>query len=253
MLIDLNSDIGESYGAFKVGQDEAIIPYVTSVNIACGYHAGDHAVMAKTVQLAAANGVAIGAHPGYPDLQGFGRRFIPMKNEEIYQAVIYQLGALQAMCKAYGTDMKHVKPHGALYNVAAVNTSVAQAIVDATFDVNPQLILYGLSGSELVKVGERSGLRVAHEVFADRTYQKNGTLTPRTDLNALIHNPEVAANRIIQLVKTGTILCHTGEEIQLKADTICVHGDHVEALLFVKKLHERLQAEGMTLKEVGAH
>ncbi|KMK77441.1 LamB/YcsF family protein [Alkalihalobacillus pseudalcaliphilus] len=250
MHIDLNCDLGESYGAFSIGQDEEIIPYVTSVNIACGFHAGDPSVMAKTIQRAQKYGTAIGAHPGYQDLQGFGRRFIPMEKDELFHMLVYQIGALQGLCLAYGATLRHVKPHGALYNVAAVQPDIAETIAQAVRVVNPALILYGLSGSELVRAGERAGLKVAHEVFADRSYQRNGTLTPRTEADAIITDKHLAIERVLQFINEGTTMSLTGESIPMKADTVCIHGDHPQALPFVMDLHERLKREGIMTRSL---
>ncbi|WP_153017212.1 LamB/YcsF family protein [Alkalihalobacillus trypoxylicola] len=253
MFIDLNCDLGEGYGPYKIGRDEEIIPLVSSVNIACGYHAGDHSVMAKTIKMAKKHQVSIGAHPGYPDLQGFGRRFIPMKSEEIFDMLVYQIGAISSMCKAYGTSLEHVKPHGALYNLASVNPSVAEAIVQAIKAVDHSLILFGLSGSVLSKIGEEHGLCVAHEVFADRTYQNNGMLTPREQKNAVITDVEMASKRIKELISNGEMPTVSGKKIPLKVDTICVHGDEDKAFIFLKKLRSQLVSQGIDVRKVGEH
>nr|WP_088104266.1 5-oxoprolinase subunit PxpA [Halalkalibacter urbisdiaboli] len=251
MRVDLNSDVGESYGAFQVGEDALVFDAITSANIACGYHAGDHNVMAKTVKLAKEKGVAVGAHPGYLDLQGFGRRFIQMSPEDIYHLVLYQLGALSGFCRIAGVKMKHVKPHGALYNVAAKERTVAAAIAEAVADFDRELLLFGLSGSELVKAGESVGLQVAHEVFADRTYQQDGTLTPRTEANAIISDREQALQQVLMMVKEGKVAATDGTLVPIKADTICVHGDEPQALAFVNMLKEKLQQEGIEIKAAG--
>lgn len=250
--IDLNCDLGESFGAYTLGEDEQVLNYITSANIACGYHAGDPHVMFRTVGLAKAKGVAIGAHPGFPDLLGFGRREIPMKPEEIYHLVLYQLGALAAIARAHNTKLNHVKPHGALYNMACRDQDVANAIAQAVAHFDENLTLFALSGSILAKVGRQWGLKVAQEVFADRTYQPDGTLTPRTQPNALIHDEHEAARRIIQMIKEGKTEATDGSTITVTADTICVHGDSPKALSFVRQLHKRLTEEGILIKRVGS-
>ncbi|WP_100405443.1 LamB/YcsF family protein [Bacillus solitudinis] len=251
MRIDLNCDVGESFGAYKIGEDELVFGNITSANIACGYHAGDHNVMAKTVKIALENGVAIGAHPGFADLQGFGRRYMQTSLDDIYHSVLYQIGALHGICVAHGTKINHVKPHGALYNAAAKDRGIGDAIAKAVSDIDQNLILYGLAGSELVSAGERFGLRVANEVFADRTYQADGTLTSRTCPNALISDPEEAMQQVLLMVKEGKVRAVDGTILSLKADTICVHGDEERALTFVKVLRERLLSEKVQLKAIG--
>jgi len=198
-FVDLNCDLGESYGAYKLGNDEAILPFVTSANIACGFHAGDPAVMKKTVRLALQHQVAIGAHPGLPDLVGFGRREMAVSPEEAFDMTLYQIGALAAFVQAEGGAMHHVKPHGALYNMAAVTPALAEAIAEAVYRVNPELVLYGLAGSALIKAGQKLGLRTANEVFADRTYQPDGTLTSRRLPNALLSDPQEAIRQVVRV------------------------------------------------------
>lgn len=249
--VDLNCDLGESFGAYKLGLDEEILPFVTSANIACGFHAGDPAVMRKTVALALKNNVAIGAHPGLPDLVGFGRRQMEISHQEAYDMVVYQLGALQAFVKAEGAVLQHVKPHGALYNMAAKSTALAAAIVEAVYKVDPGLILFGLSGSELVAAGEKIGLKVAHEVFADRTYQLDGSLTPRKQQDALITNDEEAVQQVIRMVKEGRVASRQGTDVAVKADTVCIHGDGVHALAFAQKIREALLDSGIAVKAIG--
>ncbi|MFC0560250.1 5-oxoprolinase subunit PxpA [Halalkalibacter alkalisediminis] len=248
--VDLNCDLGESFGTFVVGQDKLILEHITSANIACGYHAGDHNVMSKTVKMAKEKGVSIGAHPGFPDLLGFGRRVIQTDPTDIYHFVVYQISALKGFCQIHDVDMNHVKPHGALYNVAAKDPLIAEAIAKAVYDTDRSLVLFGLSGSELIKAGSQIGLTVANEVFADRTYQPDGTLTPRTHNNALIHNIEEAVEQVLTMVKTSTVLAVDGSIIPLQADTICVHGDGPSALDFAKKLQEVLVKEGVKICEV---
>lgn len=240
--VDLNCDLGESFGNYKIGMDEEILPFVTSANIACGFHAGDPMVMHKTVKLAIKNEVSIGAHPGLPDLVGFGRRNMNISPEDAYDMVVYQVGALNAFVKAEGGKIQHVKPHGALYNMAAKNHMLSQAIAEAIYKVDSDLILFGLSGSELIKAGESAGLRTASEVFADRTYQEDGSLTPRNEENAVITNGEDAIKQVIKMVKEGTVLCQQGFDIPIKAETICLHGDGVHALAFAKEINKQLKA-----------
>lgn len=248
--VDLNCDLGESFGAYKMGLDEQILPYVTSANIACGFHGGDPGVMRKTVLLALKNGVAIGAHPGLPDLIGFGRRNMEITSQEAYDMVVYQIGALEGFVKAAGGTMQHVKPHGALYNMAAKKQDLAEAIAEAVYKVNPELILFGLSGSELVLAGERIGLKTAHEVFADRTYQADGSLTPRKQSDALITSQEHAVQQVIRMVKEGTVLSQQGEQVTIKADTVCLHGDGAHALEFARRIREFLTKSGVLVQAV---
>jgi 5-oxoprolinase (ATP-hydrolysing) subunit A len=247
--VDINSDLGESYGAFTVGNDKEVLKYISSANIACGYHAGDHNVMFETVSLAKEYGVQIGAHPGFPDLAGFGRREMNLSPREIYHLVIYQIGSLAAVCKVSEITLAHVKPHGALYNMAAKNPEIAKAIAGAVSDFNPGLVLYALAGSELVKAGEEKGLVVAEEVFADRTYQPDGTLTSRLKANALIHDTQVAIKRVVRMIKEGKVAAEDGTDLLIKADTICVHGDSPQALEFVTELRMALIQENISIRK----
>ncbi len=249
--VDLNCDLGESFGTYKIGRDEEILQYVTSANIACGFHGGDPSVMRKTVRLALANGVAIGAHPGLPDLIGFGRRNMTITSQEAYDMVVYQLGALAAFVKAEGGTMQHVKPHGALYNMAAKDQFLSKAIAQAVYDVNPELILFGLSGSELVAAGEKLGLRTAHEVFADRTYQADGTLTPRTQPGAMVTDHQQAIDQVVQMVKNKTVLSQQGTEVTIKADTVCIHGDGDHALEFACQIRDFLVSSAVVVQAIG--
>ncbi|MCL6586759.1 MAG: LamB/YcsF family protein [Anoxybacillus sp.] len=248
--IDLNCDMGESFGIYRLGDDEAIMDYVTSVNIACGFHAGDPLVMRKTVQMAIKKGVAIGAHPGFPDLLGFGRRAMRITPDEAYAYVVYQIGALSAFVQAEGGKMTHVKPHGALYNLAAKEPSLAEAIAQAVYDVNPTLVLYGLAGSELIAAGKKIGLRTASEVFADRTYQQDGSLTPRNVPQALITDEQEAVAQVIKMVSEGYVRTLEGIDVPIEAETVCIHGDSSNALAFAKTLYETLQREGFEIRAV---
>lgn len=248
MIVDLNCDMGESFGNYEKGNDEALLDFITSANIACGFHAGDPSIMRKTVQMALDKGVAIGAHPGLPDIVGFGRRNIDISPMETYEIIVYQIGALQAFVQAQGGIMQHVKPHGALYNMAAVQSDLAEAISEAIYDVNSDLILYGLAGSRLVKAGEKIGLRTAQEVFADRTYQEDGTLTPRKMNNALITDDRESTNQVIRMVREGVVMSVKGVEVPIQADTICIHGDGKHALEFARKVRKELEDNGIMVQ-----
>lgn len=250
LKVDLNSDLGESFGSYKMGNDEAILEKVTSANIACGFHAGDPSVMRKTVQLALERNCAIGAHPGLPDLVGFGRRKMDVTPDEVYAMVLYQVGALSAFIKAEGGRLQHVKAHGALYNMAAVNSILAEALVEAVYHFNPDLVLMGLAGSEMIKAAEKRGLRTASEVFADRSYQEDGTLTPRSKPGAMIVDEAQAITQVLQMVKEGTVKTLSGKVIPVQADTVCVHGDGAKALLFTEKIRMALVEANVTIKNL---
>ncbi|WP_440446374.1 LamB/YcsF family protein [Neobacillus bataviensis] len=248
MFVDLNCDLGESFGTYQKGNDKEILNYVTSANIACGFHAGDPSTMRETVKMALEKGVALGAHPGLPDLIGFGRRNMDISPQEAYDIVLYQIGALHAFAHAEGGSLRHVKPHGALYNMAAKNPELAVAIAEAVYKADPGLILFGLAGSELVKAGEKLGLHTAHEVFADRTYQSDGTLTPRRQANALLTNDEESVQQIIRMVKEGLVRSVQGDLVKVQADTICIHGDGLHALEFARKIRSALVTEGIEVR-----
>ncbi|MDF9840755.1 MULTISPECIES: 5-oxoprolinase subunit PxpA [unclassified Paenibacillus] len=249
--IDLNCDLGESFGAYTLGLDEQLLPIVTSVNIACGYHAGDPGVMRRTVRLALENGTAIGAHPGLPDLIGFGRRNMAITPQEAYDMVLYQIGALDGFVKSEGGVMQHVKPHGALYNMAAGKRDLAQAIAEAVYRYNPELILFGLSGSELVRAGLELGLQTAEEVFADRMYQRDGSLTPRNVPNAVITDHNQAVSNVLRMVKEAVVTSQEGADIKIKADTVCIHGDNAQALTLARQIRESCEASGITVRAAG--
>ncbi|MGD6849953.1 LamB/YcsF family protein [Rossellomorea aquimaris] len=240
MKIDLNCDLGESFGTYTIGQDEEMMKYVSSVNVACGFHAGDPLVMKQTVTNALSHNLKIGAHPGLPDLQGFGRRMIQVTPEEAYALVQYQIGALLAFIEAQGGKLSHVKPHGALYNMAAKDSELAVSIAKAVFDLDPGLTLFGLSQSELTKAGAEIGLHVAHEVFADRTYQSDGSLTPRSLPNAVLHDENQVEKQVLRMVEKQEVVSTDGEVLSIKADTICLHGDNMAALNLAKRLYEKL-------------
>ncbi|MGG3449311.1 LamB/YcsF family protein [Domibacillus aminovorans] len=239
--VDLNCDLGESYGRYTLSEQQEILKYVTSANIACGFHAGDPSVMRETVKLAIENNVKIGAHPGLPDLNGFGRREMKITPQEAYDMVVYQIGALQGFLSTCNETMQHVKPHGALYNMSAKDTKLAEAIAQAVYDVSPSLVLFGLAGSELTKAGEKIGLRTAHEVFADRTYQSDGTLTSRSQSDALITDEEQSVSQVVKMVTEGKVTSQQNTEVSLKADTVCIHGDGEHALAFAKYIKETLE------------
>jgi len=248
--LDMNSDMGESFGHYTLGTDSEILKAVTSANIACGYHAGDPETMRKTVELALANGVGIGAHPGLPDLVGFGRRNMDISAQEAYDMTVYQIGALSGFVRALGGKMQHVKAHGAFYNMAAVNAKLAEAIARAVYAVDAELILFGLSGSELVKAGKKVGLRTASEVFADRTYQADGTLTSRRQADAMIEDSQTAIRQVVRMVKEGKVLSQQGLDIDIQADTVCIHGDGPHALEFAEKIRTELAEAGIEVQPV---
>jgi 5-oxoprolinase (ATP-hydrolysing) subunit A len=247
LRVDLNCDMGESFGAYKIGADEQLLEYVTSANIACGFHAGDPSTMRRTVRMAMAKQVAVGAHPGYPDLLGFGRRSLDTTPQEVYDMTVYQIGALAAFVKAEGGRLHHVKPHGALYNTAAREPKIAEAIAEAVYRVDPELILFGLSGSALIDAAQRIGLRVANEVFADRTYQADGSLTPRSEAGALINDEEAAVEQVLYMVREGKVRRLQGADVDISADTVCIHGDGANAVAFAKRLRESLQRAGIAV------
>ena len=246
--IDLNSDLGESFGAYKLGRDEDVIPLVSSANVACGFHAGDPTIMAKTAKLCAENNVAIGAHPGFMDLQGFGRRNMNVSAEDVRNLVTYQVGALMAFCKAAGIKMQHVKPHGALYNMAAKDAALARAICEGVRACDDKLILMGLSGSQMLLQAKEIGLPCAAEVFADRAYEDDGTLVARTKPGAMIHDEDEAVSRVIGMIKNHTVTSINGKTIEICPDSVCVHGDSEKALLFVKKIRAALEDEGIAIQ-----
>ncbi|PQP83729.1 lactam utilization protein LamB [Paenibacillus sp. PCH8] len=249
--LDINCDLGESYGVYRTLSDEAILPLITSANIACGFHAGDPATMRLTVEGAMENGVAIGAHPGLPDLQGFGRRRMEITPQEAYDIVVYQVGALDAFVRASGGRMHHVKPHGALYNMAAEDSKLADGIAEAIYQVQPDLYLYGLAGSELIQSATRIGLRSVSEVFADRTYGADGKLTPRSQAGAVIEESGQAIAQVLQMVRDGVVISVDGTLVPIKAETVCIHGDGANALAFAQELHRVLELEGIHLSAFG--
>lgn len=245
--VDLNCDLGESFGRYKLGLDEEVIGYVSSANVACGFHASDPTVMAGTVRLARAAGVAAGAHPGFPDLQGFGRRNMNMDAAELHDAVLYQVAALAGFCRAAGIGLQHVKPHGAMYNMAVKDMAMARAICRAVQEFDPELILLAPGGSCLQKAAAECGLGFACEVFADRGYQADGSLVPRSQPGAMIEDEDEAIARVLRMVKEGVVRTADGQDIAVQADSVCVHGDGPKALAFVKKIREALTAAGVEI------
>jgi UPF0271 protein len=249
--VDLNCDMGEGFGVYKASSDSELMKYITSANIACGFHAGDAATIRRTVKLALENNVAIGAHPGLPDLAGFGRREMRITPEEAYELTVYQLGAVYAFAKSEGGSVAHVKPHGALYNMAAKSRVLSDAIAEAIYKVDPRLMLFGLAGSELIRAGEAIGLRTINEVFADRSYESDGSLTPRGTEDAVIIDSSRAAEQVINMVRDGEVRTRQQNSFILKADTVCVHGDTPGALEHVKQLRKALEAEGIAIEKAG--
>ncbi len=245
IFADLNSDLGESFGAYKIGADDKIIPLVTSVNIACGYHAGDPLVMQKSVALAKQYGVSVGAHPGFPDLLGFGRRNINASPAEVKAYIQYQVGALSAFCRAAGVKLHHVKPHGAMYNMAGADYKLARAVAEAVAEIDDSLVLLALSGSEMIRAANEIGLPCASEVFADRHYEEDGSLRARSKPDSVIHDEEECISRVLRMVTEGKVTAVTGKDIDLRADSICVHGDTPEALAFIRRIRENLEKNGI--------
>jgi UPF0271 protein len=243
--IDLNADLGEGFGQYRLGADAALMPLLTSANIACGFHAGDPMTMRETVAAAASHGVAIGAHPGYPDLMGFGRRDLGATPGEVTAYVIYQIGALDAACRASGTRLRYVKAHGALYNRAATDRVIADAIAEAIRLVDPSLVMLGLSGSALIAAGDAAGLRTASEAFADRAYASDGTLVPRSVAGAVVHDTDAVVARALRMVATGSVIAIDGTEVAVRADSLCVHGDTPGALALVRALRTHFDHHGV--------
>ena len=250
MHIDLNSDMGESFGAYTIGADEEILHWVTSANVACGWHGGDPQVMRQTVGRAKVLSVAVGAHPSYPDLLGFGRRAMHLTRGEARDYMLYQVGALRAFVEAAGLALQHVKPHGAIYNVAVKDRELSLGIAEGVKDAGGDLILVGLPDSEIVKAGQEMGLRVAREAFGDRAYNEDGTLVSRKIAGSLITDPDVVAERVFGLTR-GTVSAITGKEIRLTADTICLHGDTPGAGAIARRVRERLETAGIQVRPMG--
>ena len=250
--IDINCDLGESYGAFKIGNDAKIMPHITSANIACGFHAGDPMTIAQTVSLAKRHNVAVGAHPGFPDLMGFGRREMRLTPEEVKNCVIYQVGALQGFAKTVGIELQHVKPHGALYNMAAEDEKLSKAITEAAKALDPRLIMFAPPNSASAKIAAEAGLRVAYEFFADRAYNPDGSLVSRKQPKSVIEEPSVVVERAAQAVLEGKVAAISGEIVNLgEVHTICVHGDTPTAVKLAEALKKGLKTKGVEVKPVG--
>jgi UPF0271 protein len=248
--VDMNSDVGESFGVYRLGLDEGVIPHVTSANIACGFHAGDPSVMRKTVALAKRHGVEVGAHPGFPDLLGFGRRNVDATLEEIQDYVTYQTGALMAFAQSQGLRLQHVKAHGSLYNMAVADFRIWEAMAEAVAKVDRDLILVALATSKrepLLDIGKRHGIRIAFEAFPDRAYNRDGTLASRKEKGAVIHDYETVARRGLKMALEGRVIALDGTEIEIKADTLCVHGDNPAAVEMVKRIRQELKNAGVAV------
>ena len=255
LRVDLNCDMGESFGVYRLGADEEVLPYITSANVACGFHGGDPAVMRTTVARACQHGVAVGAHPGFPDLIAFGRRNMDATPQEVYDLVVYQVGALLGFATAAGVGLQHVKAHGALYNMAASDRAggreLAAAIAMAVRDVDRGLVLFGLPGSPLITEGEAAGLGTASEAFADRNYMSDGTLVSRRRPDAHVHDADEAVRRAIRMVREGTVRSIDGQDIAIRADTICIHGDGPNAAELARRLRSGFEQAGISVQSVG--
>ena len=251
MRIDLNADVGESLGAWRIGDDERLIPLLTSANVACGAHAGDPLTIERTIRIAARHGVAVGAHPGYPDLAGFGRRELDMAPDELEASILQQVGGVLAFCRDADVELRHVKPHGALYNRAARDAAVATSIANAVKRVSGALVLVGLAGSELVSSGRATGLAVAEEAFADRAYEADGSLRSRRLPGAVLEDPDDAARQAVSIVIDRFAMSHDGIPVSVAADTLCIHGDTTGAVEIAKAVRVGLAAAGVDLRALG--
>jgi len=251
MRVDINSDVGESFGAYSIGHDTGLMKSITSANIAAGFHAGDPSVLRATIRTAKAHGVAVGAHPGFPDLVGFGRRDLNVTAREAEDLVLYQVAAVAGVASAEGMRIQHVKPHGALFNMAVRNAELAAAIARAVAAFDPMLLLFGLPGSEILKAGRSEGLRVAAEVFADRAYEPDGSLASRRKPGSVIHDAEMVVERAVRMVKDHTVVAIDGSVVPLQADTICVHGDTPGSDDLAASIRAGLERAGITVKPVG--
>ncbi|MCD5323987.1 MULTISPECIES: LamB/YcsF family protein [Pontibacillus] len=249
--IDINADLGESYGAFQVGEDQQLMKVITSANVACGFHAGDYNVLAETIEQARLEGVAVGAHPGFQDLFGFGRREFKVSPSEVYNLMTYQLGAIAGVCRVKGVQLQHVKPHGALYNMASKDKDMAESIARAVYDFESKLILFGLSNSELVHAGEKMGLTVAREAFADRAYTSEGYLSPRSEKGSVLTSLEEIEKQVLSIIQDGTTSSLDGRTISLEADTICFHGDGDSAYKHAKHIKDLLKKKDIDVCKVG--
>lgn len=252
--IDLNCDMGESFGAYKLGMDEEVIQHISSANVACGWHAGDPSVMDHTVAMAVEHGVGVGAHPSYPDLLGFGRRNMDCTMEDLRNYVVFQIGALQAFCKVHGTKLQHVKPHGALYLTAVENEEVARIVAEAIVSVNSELLYVALAGAKgelMRRIGQEVGLKVVYEAFPDRAYTPEGTLLSRRQPGAVIKDPQEVSERALRMVKEGVVIAVDGTTIPLEAQTLCVHGDTPTAVDLVRSIRQAMEADGVAVTPMG--
>ncbi|MCE2541995.1 MAG: LamB/YcsF family protein [Acidobacteria bacterium] len=252
LQVDLNCDVGESFGRYAIGDDEGVLPHVTSANVACGFHAGDPVIMRRTVRLAVRLGVAVGAHPGFPDLGGFGRRELQAAPDEIEAMVLYQVSALAGIAAAEGGRLRHVKPHGALYNMAARDRRLADAVARGVAAAGRELILVGLSGSHLLDAGRAAGLDVASEAFADRAYEATGALRSRSQPDSVIGDPAEAVERVLRMLREGAVTAVNGEAVAVRADTICIHGDTPGAAPLAAAVRAGLEAAGVAAVPPGA-
>src|SRR3954465_8412385 len=250
--IDLNCDLGESFGAYTIGADEAVMGSITSANVACGYHGGDPRVMRRTVRLARQAGVAVGAHPGFPDLVGFGRREMRMTPQDVEDMVLYQIGALAGIAQSEAVRLSHVKAHGALYNMAVRDAGMAGAIARAAAAFDPRLIFFALPGSGVARAGTAAGLQVALEGFADRAYEPDGSLTPRSRAGAVIHDPERVVQRAVRMAVDGVVAATDGSKLAMRVDTICTHGDTPGAQGLTRALRAGLERAGVTVSAVSS-
>ena len=248
MQIDLNGDVGESFGAYEIGHDAALIPVLTSANVACGFHAGDPGVMRATVVLAREHGTAVGAHPGFPDLAGFGRREMKATAREVEDLVAYQIGALAGIAAAQSVRLTHVKPHGALYNMAAKDDALADAIARATASVDRSLMVFGLPGSKALDAARRHGLRAVSEAFADRAYRADGTLVPRSDAGAVIDDADAVVARAVMIARERVVVAADGSRVPIEVETICVHGDTPGAAILAARIRRALGEAGIQVK-----
>jgi UPF0271 protein len=251
MNVDLNCDMGESFGIYRLGLDEEMMAHITSANIACGYHAGDPIVMERTISFAKKHQASVGAHPGFPDLVGFGRRSMELSPREVRNDLIYQVGALSAFAQIEGLSLQHVKPHGQLYNLAAKDEDMARAICEAILALDKNLILVALSGSGMAEIASNSGLKVAREAFADRAYHRDGSLVSRKKEGSVIHDPQRVAERVVRMVKEGKVQSIEGDLIDLEVDSICVHGDTPGAVQLAETVRKHLEKAGISVLPMG--